>query len=104
MERYCGNWIPAEQLKKSSYNKLKSQGQYAIDPLDLVLYSQSQYQAEGFPFVPFTRDLEVYWARGWSLTSNTAAWMPASLVYAKRNVSSICLCQQHRLDLSSAEI
>ncbi|MBV9688736.1 MAG: YcaO-like family protein [Ktedonobacteraceae bacterium] len=81
MERYCANWIPAEQLKKSSYHKLKSEGQYAIDPLDLVLYSQSQYQAEGFPFVPFTRDLEVYWVRGWSLTSNTAAWMPASLVY-----------------------
>lgn len=81
VERYCGNWIPPTKVMKASYNELKARGEYAIDPERIILYSDSQYQAPGFPFVPFTRDLSLHWARGWSLTADVPAWIPSSLVY-----------------------
>jgi ribosomal protein S12 methylthiotransferase accessory factor len=81
LERYCGNWIPTTKVLKASYNEITTHGEYAIDPDRLILYSESQYQTPGFPFVPFTRDLKVHWVQGWSLTLDKLAWIPANLVY-----------------------
>ncbi|HJT58450.1 MAG TPA: YcaO-like family protein [Ktedonobacteraceae bacterium] len=81
LERYCGNWIPTTEVLQASYHELKTRGEYAIDPDRLSLYSESQYYTPGFPFIPFTRDLQVQWVRGWSLTLDKPAWIPANLVY-----------------------
>lgn len=88
VERYCGNFIP-RGLKKSSYRDLKSTGQRAVDPESLALYSSRQYAARGFPFVPFHRDLDVYWVRGRELASGAPAWVPASLVYPNYFIDSL---------------
>jgi ribosomal protein S12 methylthiotransferase accessory factor len=81
VERYCGNWAQGAHFTKVSYDELVSQDEHAVDPERLILYSKRQYSTPGFPFVPFTRDLRVHWVRGWSLTSDRPAWLPASLVY-----------------------
>lgn len=80
VERYCGNWIPAN-LKRATYRELRNAGIAAIDPAACVLYSEQQYRQRGFPFVPFTHDLPVRWAPGRDLHSGEPVLLPASLVY-----------------------
>ncbi|MEU4539541.1 YcaO-like family protein [Streptosporangium sp. NPDC023825] len=77
VERYCGNFVPAGLLR-SSYRRLREP---ALDPARLALYGDAQHAEPGFPFTPFTADLEVLWTRGRDLRDGTPAWLPASLVY-----------------------
>ncbi|MBL7499671.1 YcaO-like family protein [Frankia sp. CNm7] len=81
VERYCGNYMKQNELRWASYHELLAAGEHAVDPDRLVLYSQSLYDAPGFPFVPFTRDLPVRWVRGRSLTHDRPVWLPVTLVY-----------------------
>lgn len=81
LERYCGNWVSSTEVVMASYDQLRQRGEYALDPMRLILYSENQYNAPGFPFVRFTRDLKVHWVQGRSLTANRSAWIPASLIY-----------------------
>lgn len=81
IERYCGNYIPGETLKRGSYNQLVSDGYEVLDPETIVFFDKAMYQDPGCPMVPFTRDLEVLWVEGQSLTRKCAVWMPISLVY-----------------------
>ena len=78
IERYCANLVPAN-LRLSSYQALAEQGQDAVDPAALALFSDDQYRAPGFPFVPFTVDLPVHWAPARRITTQQAAWVPAAL-------------------------
>lgn len=80
VERYCGNYIDGPLLK-GSYTELTSQGYKLLDPLTVPLYSDAQYRAAGFPFVPMDRDLVMNWIEGQSLTGSYRIWLPASLVY-----------------------
>lgn len=88
VERYCGNFVP-DTLRKASYDELRAKGEQAVDPEELLLYSDRQYEAKGFPFVRFTRDLEVYWAPGRELSTGEPAWVPASLVYPNYFVDAL---------------
>ncbi len=80
VERYCGNAVPSE-LRRASYNQLARSGVPALDPADLVLYSERQYQQRGFPFVRFSRDLPVRWVEGQDVESREPVLLPASIVY-----------------------
>lgn len=80
VERYCGNFVPAD-LVRSSYRALRRRGVPAVDPAELVLYSDRQYAARGFPFVALDGDLEVLWVRGRDLATGEETLVPASLVY-----------------------
>ncbi|RZQ64721.1 YcaO-like family protein [Amycolatopsis suaedae] len=80
IERYCGNLVP-DRLPLRSYRELRAAGVAAVDPAELALYSPRQYATPGFPFVPFTPDLEVAWTRGTDLRTGEEVWVPASLVY-----------------------
>lgn len=81
IERYCGNNTRALPLRKATYHEFVAAGEHAVDPEQLVLYSDQQYADPTFPFVRFTRDLPVWWVPGRSLTRNRPAWIPASFVY-----------------------
>lgn len=81
VERYCGNCVDYRNLVRGSYQELIASGEAALDPESLVLYSQQQYAAKGFPFKPFTQRDVVYWVPGRSLTRDAPTWIPASLVY-----------------------
>jgi ribosomal protein S12 methylthiotransferase accessory factor len=80
-ERYCGNILDTLPITEGSYYELRRKGIPVLDPSDLVLYSEGQYNAHGFPFVPFTRDLRVHWVTGRSLVDDREILVPASLVY-----------------------
>ncbi|XYH93747.1 YcaO-like family protein [Sorangium sp. So ce1128] len=82
VERYCGNWLPPDrEVITSTYDRLLSKGEHAVDPDTLALYSERQYRTKGFPFTAFRRDSEAGWVRGRSLTHQREIWVPAFLVY-----------------------
>ncbi|RFS83330.1 hypothetical protein D0T12_19900 [Actinomadura spongiicola] len=80
VERYCGNFVPAD-LRRATRSELVAAGENAVDPADLALYSAAQYAVPGCPFVPFADHLPVLWTRGVTLPSEEPVWVPASLVY-----------------------
>lgn len=80
VERYCGSRLPEDRLRFGSYAQLRRAGVPALDPRRLHLYSQRQYQSEGFPFAPLTVDAECAWVEGHSWTTGEPAWVPAFLV------------------------
>lgn len=82
LERYCGNCIPGVKMEKASFQDLTNQGRRALDPESLILHSPKMLAEPGCPFEPFSRDLEVYWVEGFSMTRNEACLLPLQLVYA----------------------
>ncbi|WP_265521199.1 YcaO-like family protein [Oerskovia flava] len=82
VERYCGNMLDTLPVEHASYTALRRRpvGR-VLDPADLVLYSDAQHAAPGFPFERLTPDLPVHWVPGRSLTHDEPVWVPASLVY-----------------------
>ncbi|HEY3479179.1 MAG TPA: YcaO-like family protein, partial [Streptomyces sp.] len=81
VERYAANVVQPHMIREATWDELRAAGEYAVDPDTLVLFSDEQYAAPGFPFTPFSRDLRTYWVRGRSLTRDRPAWLPAPLVY-----------------------
>ncbi|MEZ5087970.1 MAG: YcaO-like family protein [Tessaracoccus sp.] len=81
VERYCGNILDTVPITWGSYDELRRKHVPVLDPAELVLYSEAQYRAPGFPFVPLTRDLRVHWVEGRSLVDDRRVLVPASLVY-----------------------
>lgn len=81
VERYCGNHMGQNELCWASYDELRARGENAIDPEQLILYSEDIYTATGCPFERFTRSLRVRWVRGRSLTHDRPIWMPVTLVF-----------------------
>lgn len=82
VERYCLNYPYHRNPCKATYHEIMRRGEHAVAPERLVLFSEQIYRTPGCPFVPFTRELPVYWLRGFSLTQNRPAWLPLTLVYA----------------------
>lgn len=82
IERYCGNLLDTLPVETGSYRTVRRHipGR-VLDPDDVVLYSDRQYDAPGFPFVRLTHDLDIGWVPGHSLTRDEPVWVPASLVY-----------------------
>jgi ribosomal protein S12 methylthiotransferase accessory factor len=78
VERYSASYLPIEQLVLATAAEL---GTAAADPDSFALFHPRQYAAEGFPFVPFTRDARVRWTTGFSLPDGRPVWLPAQLVY-----------------------
>ncbi len=81
VERYCGSTMGTAQPIRATYNQLLANGEYALDPEQLVLFSDRVYQRPNCSLKPFSRDTVTYWVRGYSLTREQAAWLPVSLVY-----------------------
>ena len=81
VERYSGNMIDLSRLRQSTFRALANEGRRAVDPAQLVLYSESQYATPGFPFEPFTADSTTYWVDGHQYGSGETVWLPASLSY-----------------------
>jgi ribosomal protein S12 methylthiotransferase accessory factor len=80
IERYCGNVVP-KLPRPLSYEDLHAAGRDAVDPESLALFSAEQYDAPGFPFRPFTRQLRVRWVAGRDTVTGGQVCVPASLVW-----------------------
>lgn len=81
VERYCGNHMGQAEVRWASHEQLVAEGEHAVDPEQLVLYSEQMLAMPGCPFEPFTRDLQVRWVRGRSLTHDRPTWLPVTLVF-----------------------
>lgn len=82
VERYCGNLLDTLPVTFGSHRELsRLAGIRVLDPRSLVLYSDAQYDAPGFPFVRLTPDLPIHWVPGRSLTTGEELLVPASMVY-----------------------
>ncbi|TLW90351.1 hypothetical protein FFT09_20755 [Saccharomonospora piscinae] len=84
VERYCGNWLPAEldpdQLRVGSRADLISAGLHPIRLSELPTFASWQYDRRGFPYHRFTEDTPALWARC-ADEHGSDVWLPASLVY-----------------------
>ncbi|MFC3996572.1 YcaO-like family protein [Nocardiopsis sediminis] len=78
VERYCGNRV-ARDLPVATAADLAAAGERRFGPEDLPFFAPWQYEAEGFPYVPFTDDLEIAWVAGEE--DGERCWLPASWVY-----------------------
>ncbi|HMO01990.1 MAG TPA: YcaO-like family protein [Oligoflexia bacterium] len=81
VERYSGNAIPSDGYEEGSYNDLIERNLPAINPEKLALFSKEQYEAKGFPFTPFTRELQTRWVWGNTLPDRRPCLVPAQLTY-----------------------
>jgi ribosomal protein S12 methylthiotransferase accessory factor len=78
LERYCACQMRADALVFGSSGTLDGA---SIEPEELVLYSERQYEAQRFPYRRPVAGEELTWVRGTLLDSGEAVYAPASLVY-----------------------
>lgn len=81
VERYCGNLLNTLPTLTGSFDELSDSGLKAVDPKTVVLHSDEQYKAKGFPLVRFSSDLVTQWVPGRDLQSNGQVWIPKALTY-----------------------
>ncbi|MGL5857566.1 MAG: YcaO-like family protein [Angustibacter sp.] len=79
VERYCGNWIPAD-LPVASVGELTGDGVPHLGAADLPSFADSQYARPDFPYCRLDDDLPIAWARGRDPDGATVL-APAALVY-----------------------
>jgi len=83
-ERYCASFVPGNDLKTATWRDFDAD--QAIDPHQMALYSDWQYDTPGFPCARFDRDICTTWTHGRRLTADLGAgaepcWLPAQCVY-----------------------
>lgn len=83
VERYCGNTVAGAELHEGTYRDLVAAGRPAVDPDSLVLFSDEQHKAPGFPFEPFRPDSPTSWVRGCRIEGDDhlPSLLPAQLVF-----------------------
>jgi ribosomal protein S12 methylthiotransferase accessory factor len=77
VEHYCAYHMDPGQLRMA---RLRDLSETAISPFEFVLYSDAQYQREGFPCQK-PGDNELSWVSGRELPEGKNVWVPASHVY-----------------------
>jgi ribosomal protein S12 methylthiotransferase accessory factor len=78
VERYSSMVIEEQRLTWSSYTRVNK---IAINPLDLVLYSNGQYDRGGFKCSRYSPDSEYPWIEGLDLFSGKRVLVPADFVF-----------------------
>lgn len=76
--RYAAALYARGDLPLSTY---AGAGFPCVEPRAFALFSDGQYRRPGFPYVPFTADTPVRWARAVDLATGEAVHVPASLVW-----------------------
>lgn len=85
IERYCGNVVDDSRLRFGSFDELSRTGIRAVDPHELVLFSDEQYSDPRFPFVRFDRSTRTHWVLGHSLIDGAEILVPAALTFVNWN-------------------
>lgn len=94
LERYClGSGGENKNFIFSSYKNLQKKRYDAIEPEKFALFSKKQYSQKNFKIKKFTKDSQVDWVWGYSMTQKKPILVPAALVYIPyRNPKSEPLC------------
>lgn len=80
-ERYAGASVNFKNMYKATYYEMQDHFGCAFDPTSLNPYKPFQYKLSGFPFIPLTREHEIWWVKGENGLTKEPAYIPASLVY-----------------------
>ncbi len=78
LERFCTFHFDSRSWRRATWAEL---GDHAVAPPSLTLYSEAQYQTQGFPFPRFDPHRPGDWLRGHALASGREVWVPAELVF-----------------------
>jgi ribosomal protein S12 methylthiotransferase accessory factor len=78
VERYCASHPDTDIVVQAPLSALTGK---AFKPCVDILYSESQYAGEGFPFRRFDEDMIISWTPALSLPDNEEILVPATLVY-----------------------
>jgi ribosomal protein S12 methylthiotransferase accessory factor len=78
VERYSNRVVDESRLIWSTYNDIKLN---AINPLDLVLYSDEQYSRNDIGCSRFSINSAIPWIEGYDLYSGKPVMIPADFVY-----------------------
>jgi ribosomal protein S12 methylthiotransferase accessory factor len=81
IERYCSAYYGDSALRMATFDELRQDGQEAINPSRLALFSSSQYADPAFRFRPLSTDTTLRWVLGHSLGNDQPTWLPAAVVY-----------------------
>jgi ribosomal protein S12 methylthiotransferase accessory factor len=82
IERYCSSQYEDESLIIATYNELIAAGEKRIlNPKELVLYSDEQYNSGYLKYSKYTDDSRIRWIRGCSLIDQQSCLVPAIGVY-----------------------
>ncbi|WOC13547.1 YcaO-like family protein [Gordonia sp. MP11Mi] len=83
VERYCGNWLPAEfgdDLAVATRADLLGRGRTPIDLSELPRFADWQHARTGFPYARLTDDTPTLWSKCVD-DRGEPVWLPASLVH-----------------------
>lgn len=78
VERYSAAIYDHEELPLCSAREADFA---CADPRDFALHTEAQHAEPGFPWVPFTEDTPVRWARGTDAATGGPLHVPAAMVY-----------------------
>ncbi|KGJ72118.1 hypothetical protein GY21_17455 [Cryobacterium roopkundense] len=88
IERYCGNFLPAElhpgEQKEGTAAELRERGLTVIDVESLPQFTPWQLSSPGFPYRQLTDHVRTLWTRCRERRADAPSsdvWLPASLVY-----------------------
>ncbi len=84
VERYCAYQPDPYRIVTAAWADMAPP---AVRPVDLVLYSDSQYQRPGFRYQRWTEDLPMGWVRGVELPSRSTVAVPAGLTWLASDVT-----------------
>jgi ribosomal protein S12 methylthiotransferase accessory factor len=82
LERYCLSIYDLGNLVHGSLKELKGD---AMDPRRFVLFSETQYSRENFPFSRFSENAKMNWIWGYSLTEKRPVLVPACFAFVTYN-------------------
>jgi ribosomal protein S12 methylthiotransferase accessory factor len=75
LERYSASRVRPQDLRFARLDELPPDER--LDPRDLGLYDDEQYERPGFPHARFDAGRPLWWAQGWWVPSWRPAWLPA---------------------------
>jgi len=79
VERYCACLYDESEMIFGNYEELHSTYPL-INPKDVHLFSDRQYQTPGFPFHRFTKDLKIHWMKAKTI-GDEKCYIPSQFVY-----------------------
>jgi len=78
VERYASSVVDIENLSYATLNELEGD---CLDPRDMILFADWQYEQTNFPFHRFCPDKPFGWVNGYNLTKKCESKLPARFVY-----------------------
>jgi ribosomal protein S12 methylthiotransferase accessory factor len=78
IERYSASRVRVRDLHRSRMSHLEGE---VLDPRQLCLYDEAQYDRPGFPFPRFDPDVPHLWTRGRWIDTGESVWVPAALAF-----------------------